>query len=312
MDGIILISIILFWLFLLLTFVNIYLYSKEKESLNLHLHEIIVAKQNVMSMRKSIDERVIRFLTHYADDFSTLGERINFSSETADIETLLQKSGNPYRLTTSEFQGMKIVSAIIGFGIGVIFFFLGLPFANVAVIAMPIVGFLAPIYLLKRTARNRQSLLRRDLPDFLDTMSISLQAGSGLDHSIKEIIPYYPGPIEEEFSRLLSEIDLGLPREIAYQQLLNRNDNEDFQYFIKALVQATRLGVPISRTFKEQANEIRAITLEQVKEQAAKASPKVTLVITFIIAPLIMLMVLGLVILNMIYGENSIVNLFNQ
>lgn len=312
MDGIILISIILFWLFLLLSFVNIYLYSKEKESLNLHLHEIIVAKQNVMSMRKSIDERVIRFLTHYADDFSTLGERINFYSETDDIEALLQKSGNPYRLTTSEIQGMKIVSAIIGFGIGVILFFLGLPFANVTVIAMPIVGFLAPIYLLKRTAKNRQSLLRRDLPDFLDTMSISLQAGSGLDHSIKEIIPYYPGPIEEEFSRLLSEIDLGLPREIAYQQLLNRNDNDDFQYFIKALVQATRLGVPISRTFKEQANEIRAITLEQVKEQAAKASPKVTLVITFIIAPLIMLMVLGLVILNMIYGENSIVNLFNQ
>lgn len=312
MDGIILISIILFWVFLLISFINIYNYTKEKEALNIHLNELIVTTQYVKSKRKSLDERIIRYLIKYANDFSTLGERINFYSETDDIEVLLQKSGNPYRLTTSEFQGMKIVGVIIGFGIGVIFFFLGLPLANVSVIALPILGFLAPIYLLKRTARNRQSLLRRDLPDFLDTMSISLQAGSGLDHSIKEIIHYYPGPIEEEFSRLLSEIDLGMPREIAYQQLLNRNDNEDFQYFIKALVQATRLGVPISRTFKEQADEIRAITLEQVKEKAAKASPKVTLVITFILAPLIMLMVLGLVILNMIYGENSIVNLFNQ
>ena len=78
---------------------------------------------------------------------------------------------------------------------------------------------------------------------------------------------------------------------------------------IKALIQGMDLGIPIAKTFQIQAEELREIRQEQVKELAAKASPKVTLVTTFLIAPVSILMIAGLMIMNMLMGENSILNL---
>ncbi|QED46415.1 type II secretion system F family protein [Cytobacillus dafuensis] len=312
MDGVILTSILLFWLFLVLSFVNFYSYSKNKETLKVHINEVAMTQQLMKVKKKSTLDRFIIFLSRYADDFSALGERINFYSESPDVEVLLIKAGNPYGLSVARFQGFKIVCVILGFIIGTFLFFLGFPFANVFFVTLPFIGFFIPIFLVRGKAKKRQELLRRDLPDFLDTVSISLQAGSGLDGAIKEVISYYIGPIQEEFSRFIQEIELGVPREKAYTEMLNRNDNVDFQNVIKSLIQGSRLGVPVATTFRNQANEMRRISLEQVKEKAAKASPKVTLITSFIIAPLIMLMILGLIILNMIYGEDSIFKLFSN
>lgn len=107
----------------------------------------------------------------------------------------------------------------------------------------------------------------------------------------------------------MSEISIGVPREKAYKDMLERNDNPDFQNFIKALLQGTKLGVPVATTFRIQSEEIRKVSIEQVKEKAAKASPKVTLITSFVIAPTIMLFILGLVVLNLIYGDNNILDM---
>ncbi|WP_279401391.1 type II secretion system F family protein [Piscibacillus salipiscarius] len=115
----------------------------------------------------------------------------------------------------------------------------------------------------------------------MDTISTSLQAGVSLDQALREVILHFDGPIREEFSRFNQEIDLGVPREKAYRELLKRNDNDEFQSLIKGLIQGLQLGIPIAQTFKVQADDLRQIRQEQVKELAAKASPKVTLVTTF-------------------------------
>jgi tight adherence protein C len=158
--------------------------------------------------------------------------------------------------------------------------------------------------------KKRQQLIRRDLPDFLDTISTSLQAGVSLDQALREVIIHFDGPIREEFSRFINETDLGVSREKAYRDLLRRNENPEFQSLIKALIQGLELGVPIAKTFKVQAEDLRKIRQEQAKELAAKASPKVTLVTTFLIAPVSILMIAGLMVMNMLLGENSIFNLF--
>ncbi|WP_210367929.1 type II secretion system F family protein [Bacillus sp. REN3] len=312
MDSFILITILLFWLTFLFGMGNLYVYVKKKETLKQHVTEIAVTSNVMNYKKKSRSDRIIAFLSRYADDFSSLGERINFFSESDEVGVLLKKAGNPYDLSVSRFQGFKIVCAILGFITGSFLVILGFPLANIAFVTFPFLGFFIPILLVRSKARKRQDQLRRDLPDFLDTVSISLQAGSNLDSSIKEVIHYFGGPIRDEFSIFIQEIELGVPREKAYQGLLSRNDNQEFQSFIKSLIQSTRLGVPMAATFKSQSEDIRKISLEQVKEQAAKASPKVTLITSFIIAPLIMLLIIGLVILNMIYGEDSIVKLFTS
>ncbi|MGY3717846.1 type II secretion system F family protein [Sutcliffiella cohnii] len=309
MDSFILISVILIWLFILIGIVNIYKYSIEKRELKEYIEKVTTEAFYFGKEKKpSRVSKVIARLSKYADDFSNLGERINFFSETQDLEETLKKAGYPHQLTVARLQGLKIVFVIIGFLMGASSVILGLPFSNIAFVTFPFIGFFLPIIWIKQKAKERQLKLRQDLPDFLDTVTISLQAGAGLDQAIKETIKHFQGPIREEFSRLMSEIELGMPREQAYSNMLKRNDNPEFQNFIKALVQGTRLGVPVSTTFHIQAEEIRKISIEQVKEKAAKASPKVTLITSFIIAPTVMMLILGLVVLNLVYGDNSILD----
>lgn len=309
MEGMLFLLVLSFWVFLTISFVSYYQYVKEKQTLTEHMNEVAVANSLIQPKKTGKAQKIIQALSKYADDFSSIGERINFFSESAEIEDLLMKAGHPYELTVTRFQGFKILLVVIGLLTGSVLLVIGFPFANLAFIILPFAGYFLPILLLKDAVKKRQEHLRRDLPDFLDTVSISLQSGSGLDNAIKEVIRYYTGPLREEFSRFIYEIELGLPREIAYQHLLQRNENEDFQSFLKSLIQGNRLGVPIASTFKEQSNEMRRISLEQVKEKAAKASPKVTLIISLIMAPTIMLVILGLVVLNMIYGDNNIFTL---
>ena len=306
MDLIFVFLTLTFWIFLFVCFINFYRYVKERQALDEHINEISVTSSLLPLKKKSSLEKMIHKLSKYADEFSEIGERINFFSESSEIEDLLLKSGNRLELTVSRFQGFKILLVLIGVVTGVSMLILGLPFGNLAFILLPFAGYFLPIIALHNTVKKRQEQLRKDLPDFLDTVSISLQAGSGLENAIKEIIPYYSGPLREEFSRFLYEVELGLPREIAYQHLLQRNGNEDFQSFLKSLMQGNRLGVPVSETFRDQTNEMRRLNLELVKEKAAKASPKVTLVISLIMAPTIMLFILGLVILNVVFGDNNL------
>ena len=313
MDALIVASTLLFWVFFTLALRYYSQYLKQKKGLLDHLSRVVEPELNLASMqRKKRTAKWFDRITKYADDYAELGQRINFFSENRDIEELLRKAGRPLNLSVERFQGLKIFLTITGFFAGLLLLVIGFPLSQYSIIFLPLIGFLAPIFLLKRKAKQRQDELRLDLPDFLDTVSTSLQAGVSLDHTLREVIRYFDGPLHEEFSRFNQEIDLGVPREMAYRGLLERNDNPEFQSLIKSLIQGLRLGVPIATTFKVQADDMRSLRQEKVKELAAKASPKVTLVTTFIVVPVSLLMIAGLMVLNLIYGENSVFSLFKQ
>ncbi|MFC4558656.1 type II secretion system F family protein [Virgibacillus kekensis] len=311
MDALIIITIIAFWFCFVLCMKHLWSFLQGKRSVLDHVANVthvdpFEKRQKKKNRRASVFQQV----TKYADDFSELGQRINFFSENHSVKEWLRKSGNPLQLTVERFQGLKIFLFIAGFIIGVLAVIIGLPFSQYMLVFAPILGYFIPIILVRKEAKKRQNLIRKDLPDFLDTVSTSVQAGVSLDHALREVIRYFDGPIREEFSRFNQEIDLGVPREKAYRELLNRNDNPEFQSLIKGLIQGLNLGIPIAKTFRIQADDMRQIREEQVKEQAAKASPKVTLVTTFLIAPVSILMIAGLMIMNMLMGDNSIFSNF--
>ncbi|MBM7588258.1 tight adherence protein C [Bacillus pakistanensis] len=310
MDALIILAIIIFWFTFVLAIRHFSVYLKEKRMLLGHISEVTESDLFEKKVKKrNRKAELIQKLTKYADEFADLGQRINFFSENQDVKNWLRKSGNPYQLTVERFQGLKIFLAVVGFFLGMLSFIIGLPFSQYAIVFNPLIGYFLPIFLVKQQAKKRQEALRLELPDFLDTISTSLQAGVSLDQALREVIRFFDGPIREEFSRFNHEIDLGVQRETAYRNLLDRNDNQEFQSLIKALLQGLKLGVPIATTFKVQSEDMRQIREEQVKELAAKASPKVTLVTTFVVAPVSILMVAGLMILNLIYGENSLLDL---
>lgn len=312
MDALIIVIIIFFFLMFLLTLRNYSVYLKEKRELLHHISDITYTDAfEKREKKRNRRAAIIQKMTKYADEFTDLGQRINFFSDNHDVANWLRKSGNPYQLTVERFQGLKIFLLLVGFFGGVLMLVIGLPFSQYFIILLPILGYFVPIIAVRRMGKKRQEHLRLDLPDFLDTISTSLQAGVSLDQALREVIRFFDGPLREEFSRFNYEIDLGVRRETAYRGLLERNDNQEFQSLIKSLIQGEKLGVPIATTFRVQAENVRQLREEKVKELAAKASPKVTLITTFIVAPVSILMLAGLMILNMIFGENSIFSLFN-
>jgi len=303
MDAGIITAIFLFLLCLAISLKEWYRYTVEKQRVLQHLQELTGLNELALHKRQSASERLIGRILQYGDDYAAVGQRINFFSESHEVEDWLLKAGRPLDLTVARFQGVKMVTALLGFFVGSLYLVLGFPFAAFGFVAWPLAGYFLPIILLKRRARERQEQLRLDLPEFLDTVSVTLQAGISLDQALREIIRHFDGPLREEFSRFMQEIDLGVPRERAYELLLKRNDNPEFQILIKALIQGMRLGVPIAQTFRLQAEQMRRMRKELVKEKAAKASPKVTLITTFVVAPTAILMIGGLMVLNIL--ENA-------
>ncbi|RLQ91162.1 type II secretion system F family protein [Falsibacillus albus] len=309
MDGLIVIFIVLSLAFLGLALRSYYLFFINKKELKADMEEKVFI-YNAFEKKATRKEKFISKMFQYADDFSALGQRINFFSEDDDVKKLLTQAGYPYQLTVERFQGLKMFLLVIGAIIGGICLILRLPFSQIAVIIYPMLGFAGTIFWLRGKAKKRQEEISYELPDFLDTMSVTLQAGVGLDQALRDIVPYFSGPIKEEFGRFIQEIDVGVPRAEAYRTLLKRNDSKEFQILIKSLIQGERLGVPISNTFKQQAEEMRKIKKEKIKEKAAKASPKVTLITTFLVMPSALILIGGLMIINMFNQNRSLLDLF--
>lgn len=303
MDGLIIIALLLTLLFFGMSLKSLYQYITYKQQLRQDLKEQTYVF-NILERKVTRKERFLSKLFHYADDFTAIGQRINFFSENHVVRKWLLQAGTPYQLTVERFQGLKIFFTIIGIIVGGISLILQFPLAEIAVIIYPVFGYGGSILWMKNKAKNRQGDLSYQLPEFLDTMSVTLHAGIGLDQALRDIVPYFQGPIQEEFGRFIQEINVGVPRKEAYQTLLRRNESQEFQLLIKALIQGERLGIPISKTFRQQAEEMRKIKKEMIKEKAAKASPKVTLITTFIVLPSSLVLIGGLMIINM-FSDNS-------
>ncbi|QKS72482.1 type II secretion system F family protein [Paenalkalicoccus suaedae] len=308
MDALAIFTVILTLLCLAIGLKEYYTFRVAKMEKVSHVRELIGATEQKESKGK-LSERVMARIALYADDFSGIGQRVNFFSEPHDIEQLLRRAGLSKKMTVEKLQGLKMFFFFFGLFTGFILLLIGFPFAIYSIVFLPLAGYLGTILWLKNVAKTRQEQLRYDLPDFLDTVSVTLQTGGGLDQTLKEVVTYFDGPLQEEFARFNQEIELGVPREQAYRELLNRNDNPEFQSLIKSLMQGMKLGVPVATTFKHQAEDLRTIRKEQVKEKAAKASPKITLITTFLVAPSVILLIAGLMILNMFFGENSILDM---
>ncbi len=309
MDGIIVILVGLALLFLGLSLRSLFQFFIFKGQLKEEIEEKIFI-YNAFEKKVTKSEKLLTKTFQYADDFASLGQRINFFSENDEVKKWLMQAGFPYQLTVERFQGLKMFLMVIGLMVGGVSLILQLPYAQISVILFPVFGYFSAILWLKRKARLRQDELSFQLPDFLDTMSVTLQAGVGLDQALRDIVPYFDGPVKDEFGRFIQETDVGVPRGEAYRTLLTRNESREFQMLIKSLIQGERLGVPISKTFKQQADEMRKIKKEKVKELAAKASPKVTLITTFIVMPSALIMIGGLMIINMFTGNSNLFDLF--
>ncbi|HEV7535327.1 MAG TPA: type II secretion system F family protein [Acidimicrobiia bacterium] len=158
---------------------------------------------------------------------------------------------------------------------------------------MAAIGLFAPVAWLRRKQDERQGSIRRDLPDVLDLLAISVEAGVGFEGAVEVVTRHFDSPLATEFARTLQEMELGLPRREALQNLKRRTEVPELSNFVLILVQADALGMPIGRVLRTQAVEMRLKRRAWAREKAARLPVKILVPLTLFILPALFVVILG-------------------
>lgn len=184
---------------------------------------------------------------------------------------------------TSHYRAEEIVTAqgllaIAGFALALLLGAVGLVEANLGLLLLvvfPILGVQFPKSVINRKADDRQAAIRKDLPDTLDLLAISVEAGMGFEGALGIVSANFESPLADEFNRTLQEMQLGLPRRQALENLKRRTDVNELSGFVVSLTQADALGMPIGRVLKTQADEMRNKRRAWAREKAGKLPIKI-------------------------------------
>jgi tight adherence protein C len=168
-------------------------------------------------------------------------------------------------------------------------------------------GYGIPARSVARLARRRRARVVHELPDMIDLVVICTESGMALEPSIRLAAQRLPGPLSEELATTVRELDLGTPRRAAYAALASRMGVGELTGLVGALLQAEELGSPIADVLRRQAALLRSARAQQVREHAARAAPRVQLVIAMVMVPAALLVVLGLLAIQLIGQIGGIV-----
>jgi tight adherence protein C len=170
---------------------------------------------------------------------------------------------------------------------------LGASKATLVLVLLPGIGLLFPAAWLSRRVTERKDAILRDLPDVLDLLAISVEAGVGFEGALEIVCTHFDSPLAQEFSRTLKEMELGLPRREALQNLKRRTEVPELSNFVLALTQADALGMPIGRVLHTQAREMRSKRRQWAREKAGKLPVKILFPLVVFIFPAVLVVILG-------------------
>ena len=162
-----------------------------------------------------------------------------------------------------------------------------------ALLFLPVMGWMVATARLKRAIEERAEAIFKDLPDIIDMLAVAVEAGSGFEAALSIVCKHFRSPMADELEVVLREMELGLPRRAALQELKRRLDIDVVRTFVLALVQADALGIPIGRVLKTQASEVRARRRAWARERAGKLPVKILFPLVLFIFPPILAIALG-------------------
>ncbi|HEX4818447.1 MAG TPA: type II secretion system F family protein [Nonomuraea sp.] len=250
------------------------------------------------SMRRELDrpfrERVIAPLLGRSEG---LGRRLTPAGQVERIRKRLDAAGSPANWDVDRVLAFKVIAALAGVVITVALspILLGygiLPLVGTGVV-LTLLGFFTPDIVLYQKAYNRADRMRKELPDALDLLTISVEAGLAFDAAMAQVARQTEGPLAEEFFRVLQEMQIGMGRIDAFRAMAERTDVDDIRTFVTALVQADAFGIPIANVLRIQAKEMRLKRSQRAEEQAQKVPVKILFPLIFCILPTLFIVVIG-------------------
>ena len=163
----------------------------------------------------------------------------------------------------------------------------------VMVVAPAPLGFFLPDILIKNNADKRQKQIQLQLPDFLDQITVGVEAGLGLDAAMARTAKSNDGPLAEEFRRTLQHVQAGLSRGEALRGLANRNKVVELRQFVASILQAEQFGIPMAQVLRVQAGEQRRKRRQRAEEKAMKLPVKVLFPLVLCILPALFVVLIG-------------------
>ncbi|MBT2506098.1 type II secretion system F family protein [Streptomyces sp. ISL-98] len=201
----------------------------------------------------------------------------------------IDMAGNPGGLTIDRYAARRAVYGIFGVVVGLSFIANGQLLFAVFTFAF---GLFAADVSIWSAMRERKEVIERTLPDFLDVLAVVVSAGLGFRQALERVSEKYSGPWADELRITLRQMDMGVSRRQAFEELRRRNDSEQVAQFVTALQQGEELGAPIADTLIQIANDMRRTDAQNSRRRAAKAVPKTTMVtVTFMIPATLILIV---------------------
>jgi tight adherence protein C len=255
-----------------------------------------------IELQQPFSERVLRpFIRQLAEALNRLQQARSKSSRDTQLKGMeaiqrkLALAGNPYRWTPADYLGVKAFAALV---LGGVLFFLmtigGNPgyaflFGGIGIAF----GWFGPELLLRSKTQRRQKQIQRALPDALDLLVISVEAGLGFDAAIQRLVDKREDALATEFARVLAEMRVGRSRRDALKEMVLRTQVPDLNNFVGAILQAEQLGVSVTKVLTVQADQMRVVRRQRAEEKAAQLQLKLIFPLAIFIFPALCVVIMG-------------------
>jgi tight adherence protein C len=212
------------------------------------------------------------------------------------VNRLIVLAGSPPAFTAERIVAFKIVFGIGGLVVGLMLAQL-LPFSGFlkvgAVALLTLTGYTVPSAAIAARASKRQKEIRKALSDTMDLLTISVEAGLGFDAALGQVVRNVPGPLSEEISRMLQEMQIGVSRTEALRHLTERTEVPELDGFVLSMIQADKYGVGVAKVLRSQSQELRQKRRQRAEETAQKVPLKLLFPTIFMLLPALFVVILG-------------------
>lgn len=276
---------------------------RKRQIISIRLDKI--AKEDTKSLDSELNQPLFaRVIRPMLDNISRIVLKITPKELISSYEKKVIMAGNPFNLSVKDWMNIQVAVILCFPALTVLIgFYTGMEAKTIifASLIEIVIGLMLPKLLLGKKTGERQKEINNSLPDVLDLLTVSVEAGLGFDGALAKVIDKMPGALADEFGNVLQEMKVGKQKRDALKDMADRVGLHDLSTFVGSIIQADQLGVSIGNVLRVQSEQMRQKRRQRAQEKAMKAPVKMLIPMVLFIFPTIFSVLIGPVIIKVIH-----------